>query len=62
MAINASPRSEIGHFDETNRSGHHVRQSAFARVRDPHMDIGFENLMGVDQRVVNGVRAAIEGG
>jgi hypothetical protein len=38
------PRSEIGHLDETNRAGHHVRQLAFPQVRDPRMDIERESL------------------
>jgi hypothetical protein len=32
------------------------------RSRAGDVDIELENLMGVDQRVVDGVRAAIEGG
>ena len=53
---------ENGHGRETKSGGHCVRQIDYAQVGDPPVDTGLENLMGVDQRAVDGLRAAIEGG
>ena len=53
---------EKGHGRETKSGGHCVRQIDYAQVGDPPVDTGLENLMGVDQRAVDGLRAAIEGG
>ena len=42
--------------------GHRVRQIDCAQVQAGRVDIGFENLMGIDQRGVDGVWVFVEAG
>src|SRR6476646_9173316 len=42
--VDARPRLEIGHLDETNRSGHRMRQGVLTQFSAPQMDTDFEKL------------------
>jgi len=42
--VDAGPRLEIGHLDETNRSGHRMRQGVLTQFSAPQMDMDFEKL------------------